>query len=193
MTKKIFTFFCCLLSVTFLHAQTWDGSASTDWNTPANWNTNAVPLATGNVIIPNTANKPVLANNVTINNFSMDLSSGLDFNGFTLTSNGSFDINGATLTNSNGATDISITLNGTGTLYLRQSVINDNIIINHNSTSGFLEGYQFPNTFNGNTTFNSSGTGALNISYDNASTYNGNVTVNRTAAGVSEIFRIGAV
>jgi len=193
MTMKIFAFFCCVLSVTFLHAQTWDGSASTDWNTPANWNTNAVPLATGNVTIPNTANKPVLANNVIINNFSMDAGSGLNFNGFTLTSNGAFDINGATLTNSNGATDISITLNGTGTLYLRQSVINDHIIINHNSTSGFYEGYQYPNTFNGNTTFNSSGTGALYTSYDNASTYNGNVTVNRTVAGLSEIFRIGSV
>jgi hypothetical protein len=193
MKRKFSTFFLCLLFANVLHAQTWDGSASTDWNTPANWSTNAVPIATGNVIIPNTANKPVLANTVTVNNFSMNLGSALNFNGFTLTSNGSFDVNGATLTNSNIATDIAITLNGVGGLYFRQSIVNDHIIINHNSTSAFLEGYQFPNTFNGNTTFNTAATGALQNSYDNASTYNGNVTVNRTVAGVTEIFRNGAV
>lgn len=174
-------------------SQTWDGSAGTDWNTAANWSTNAVPIATGNVTIPNTANKPVLANNVIINNLSMSLGSGLNFNGFTLTSNGNFDVNGATLSNSNGATDILITLNGAGALYLRQSVVNDHIILNLNSTSDFYEGYQFPDTFNGNVTFNCAGTGSVFTSYDNASTHNGSVTINRTVAGISEIFRSGAV
>jgi len=193
--KKVFLLFLSvsLLIASSTLAQTWDGSAGTDWNTPANWSTNAVPVAAGNVIIPNTLNKPVLANNVVINNFSMGLGSGLNFNGFTLTSNGSFDINGATLINSNGTTDINITLNGVGVLYFRQSIVNDNLIINHNSASGLLEGFQFPNTFNGDLTFNCNGSGILYTSYDKASTYNGNVTVNRNAAGGSEIFRFGAV
>jgi hypothetical protein len=191
MKRKFSTLFLCLLFANVLHAQTWNGSASTNWNTAANWTPATVPIATSDVIIPNTVNKPILANNVTIDNFSMSLGSGLNFNGFTLTSSGSFDVIGATLTNSNIATDIVITLNGVGALYLRQSIINDHIIINHNSASAFLEGYQFPNTFNGNSTFNSGGTGALYTSYDNASTHNGNVTVNRTVAGLTEIFRNG--
>ncbi len=192
MKRKFSTLFLCLLFANVIYAQTWDGSASTDWNTAANWTPATVPIATSNITIPNTANKPVLANNITVNSFSMSLGSGLNFNGFTLTSNGSFDVNGATLTNSNIATDIVITLNGAGGLYFRQSIINDHIIINHNSASGFLEGWQFPNTFNGNSTFNSNGTGPLYTSYDNASTHNGNVTVNRTVAGFTEIFRNGA-
>ena len=191
--RSLLTLLAMLVAGTAVNAQTWDGSSSTDWNTPANWSTNAVPVAADNVIIPNTANKPVLASNVTINSFFMALGSGLNFNGFTLTSNGAFDISGATLTNSSGTTDIVITLNGAGALYFRQSVVNDNIIFNHNSPSGFLEGYQFPNTFNGNTTFNCGGSGILYTSYDNASTYNGNVTINRTVAGGTEIFRVGAV
>ncbi len=193
MKSKLFTLFLCLLFINVLHAQTWNGSVSTNWNTPANWTPATVPIAASNVTIPNSVNKPVLANNVTVNNFTMDAGSALNFNGFTLTSNGYFDINGATLNNSNIATDIVITLNGTSILYFRQNVVNDNIIINHNSTSGFYEAYQFPNTFNGNTTFVSNGTGGLFISYDNSSTYNGNVTITRTVAGISEIFRNGAV
>jgi hypothetical protein len=191
MKRKFSTLFLSLLFANVLYAQTWNGSASTNWNTAANWTPATVPIATSDVIIPNTVNKPVLANNVTIDNFSMSLGSGLNFNGFALTSNGAFDVNGATLTNSNIATDIAITINGVGTLYFRQNIINDHIIINHNSASGFFEGYQFPNTFNGNTTFNITGTGAFYSSYDNASTHNGNVTVNRTVAGFTEIFRDG--
>jgi hypothetical protein len=193
MKRKFFTFFLTTFFMVAVSAQTWNGSVSTNWGTAANWTPAIVPIATSDVIIPTTVNKPVLANNVSVNNFSMSLGSGLNFNGFALTSNGFFDVNGATLTNSNIATDIAITLNGAGGLYFRQSIINDHIIFNHNSASGFLEGYQFPNTFNGNTTFNVTSTGAFYSSYDNASTHNGNVTVNRTVAGFTEIFRAGAV
>ena len=193
MKRKFSTLFLCLLLANVLHAQTWTGSVSTNWNTAANWTPAVIPIATNDVVIPNTVNKPVLANNVTVNNFTMSLGSGLNFNGFTFTSNGSFDVNGATLTNSNIATDISITINGVGVLYFRQNIINDHIIFNHNSTSGFFEGFQFPNTFNGNTTFNCAGAGGLSTSHDNASTYNGNVTINRIVAGLTEIFRVGAV
>ncbi len=192
--KMIFITICCLIFTAFAFAQTWDGSTSTDWNTPANWNTNAVPLPAGNVTIPNTVNKPVLAGNVSVSGFNMDAGSALDFNGFTLTSNGVFDINGATLNNSNVATDISITINGTSSKYLRGSAVNDNIIINYDGTSGgFYEGYQFPDTFNGSATFNIGGVADFYTSYNTVSTFNGNVTVNRTAAGATYIFVYGAV
>jgi hypothetical protein len=193
MKRKFSTLLLCLLFANVLYAQTWNGSASTNWNTAANWTPATVPIATSDVTIPTTVNKPKLANNIIINDITMSANSGLDFNGFTLTSNGLFDVNGGTLNNSSAITDIVITITGTSTLYFRQNIVNDNITINHNSTAVFYEAYQFPNTYNGNCTFNCNGTGGLYTSYDNSSTHNGNVTVNRTVAGGTEIFREGAV
>jgi len=39
---------------------TWDGSVSSDWATPANWDTNAIPIATDNVIIPDVTIAPII-------------------------------------------------------------------------------------------------------------------------------------
>ena len=175
-----------------LMAQTWDGSAGTDWNTPANWSTNAVPIATGAVTIPNTANKPVLANNVTIASIDMTAGSAINFNGFSLTVNTSFDTRGAILNNTSAATDIVININGAGANYFGTSTINDNIIINNNSTANFYEGYQVGNIYNGNANFNYAGTGTTYISYQQKSTFNGNLTVNRTVAGITYIFYNGS-
>jgi hypothetical protein len=193
MKRKFSTLFLCLLFANALYAQTWTGSASTNWNTAANWTPATVPIASSDVTIPTTVNKPKLANNIIVNDITMSANSGLDFNGFTLTSNGLFDVNGGTLNNSSTITDIVITITGTSILYFRQNIINDHITINHNSTAVFYEAYQFPNTYNGNCTFNCNSTGGIYTCYDNASTYNGNVTVNRTVAGGTEIFREGAV
>ncbi|MFA7177189.1 MAG: hypothetical protein WC114_08075, partial [Smithellaceae bacterium] len=41
-------------------AGTWDGSASTDWNTAANWCYDTIPTATTTVTIPDVANQPVI-------------------------------------------------------------------------------------------------------------------------------------
>lgn len=46
-------------------AQTWDGSASTEYNAAANWSTNAVPTASGAVIIDTLINAPVISSNDT--------------------------------------------------------------------------------------------------------------------------------
>jgi hypothetical protein len=196
MKKKFFTFFLGLLSVCLLQAQIWDGSAGTSWNDPNNWTPAAVPTALNTITIPNTVNKPVLANDVILTGFNMDAGSALNFNGFTLTVSGSagFDINGGTLNNSDATTDITITISGTGSKYIRLCTVNDNIIINYNATSGgFFEAYQNPNTFNGNATFNIGGAADFNNCYSFASTFNGNVTVTRTVAGATEIFKSGAV
>jgi hypothetical protein len=192
MKRKFSTLFLSLLFANVLYAQTWNGTASTNWNTAANWTPATVPIATSDVTIPTTVNKPKLANNIIINDITMSANSGLDFNGFTLTSNGFFDMNGGTLNNSSAITDIVITITGTNILYFRQNIINDHITINHNSTAVFYEAYQFPNTYNGNTTINCNGAGELFTSYDNASTYNGNLTINRNVAGVSTILSVGA-
>jgi hypothetical protein len=43
-----------------LPAAIWKGATSTDWNTASNWSPAAVPLSTEDVVIPSTANKPVI-------------------------------------------------------------------------------------------------------------------------------------
>ncbi|MDO9126851.1 MAG: hypothetical protein Q7U42_08285, partial [Parvibaculum sp.] len=51
------------------HAQSvWDGSASSDWDTPANWDTNAVPTNADNVVIDDVSvNAPVIGSGVSAN------------------------------------------------------------------------------------------------------------------------------
>ncbi|MCP9763282.1 Ig-like domain-containing protein, partial [Lacihabitans soyangensis] len=119
---------------------TWTGLLSTDWNTACNWNPAWVPdLTTGKVIIPNTANKPVVSSSVpdiksieiqstallTINsgrtlNIRGDggLSKGFTIAGGTLTNNGTINIESATNTAIPAyiylqATDAVLTNNGT--------------------------------------------------------------------------------
>ncbi len=193
MKRKFSTLFLCLLLANVLYAQTWDGSASTDWNTPANWNTNAVPIATGIVNIPNTVNKPILANNVTIASLTTAAGSGIDFNGFTLSVTGASNIAGATFSNSNGAADIVITLSsgGTGTNFIGSTTFTDNVTINFNSSSPSYEGHILGNVFSGNTIFNINGTGEFNSSYNQKSSFNGNLTVNRTISGITNLFTNG--
>jgi hypothetical protein len=178
-----------LLFIGSVNAQTWDGSTNTSWNEPTNWTPANVPIAADNVTIPGTVNKPVLENDITLNNFTMSAGSAIDFNGFTLTTNGSFDINGGTLNNTNAGADITITINGTGSKYIRLCTVNDNIIFNYNGTSGGIyEAYQNPNTFNSNVTFNIAGAAGFYCGYDAPSVYNGSVTINRTIAGANNIF-----
>jgi len=71
---------------------TWDGSASSDWNTAVNWSGGAVPTASDNVIIPSVAtNNPIIA------------------------ANASADCNDLTI-NSGGVLTIQSTVTGTGSL-----------------------------------------------------------------------------
>ena len=59
------------MSVTAASTYTWTGETSTDWATATNWNPNGIPGSTDNVIIPTTANKPMLPANQTIANLSL--------------------------------------------------------------------------------------------------------------------------
>jgi len=38
----------------------WTGSTGTDWNTAANWNYNSIPPASGDAIIADVANDPIV-------------------------------------------------------------------------------------------------------------------------------------
>jgi hypothetical protein len=66
---------------------TWDGSASTDYGTAANWDSGVVPSASSNVVIPDTSS---------INNCVLDQSRTA--NSFMIEANGTFDGDGNTLT-----------------------------------------------------------------------------------------------
>ena len=48
------------LAVPGLAQATWTGTASTAWDDPANWSTGAVPTQTTDVLVPTTANQPLV-------------------------------------------------------------------------------------------------------------------------------------
>lgn len=59
------------------NAKTWNGSVSTDWNTPANWTPNGVPTNASCVVVPNTTIKPyVLGANYNAYAYSLTILSG---------------------------------------------------------------------------------------------------------------------
>ncbi len=198
--KSLLSIFCTFLFINFLSAQTWDGSASTDWNTAANWSTNAVPTATGNVIIPaGLTTYPVLASNVTINSMDMRAGSKLDFKSFSLsllTTNQFNYFTGAALNNSDGGSDIVLNINTGGSgyhVYFRSMTVNDNITINLSGTNNFYgaDNAGTANTYNGTSTFNVSSALGLYLSNGAASQYNGDLTISRSAAGNTQLFNGG--
>ncbi len=70
---------------------TWDGSASTDWNTLANWDLGLVPSTVDTVIIPSgPANQPVLATDVTVTNLTINDGANMTLAGNDLTVSGTF-------------------------------------------------------------------------------------------------------
>ncbi|MCG8326875.1 MAG: HYR domain-containing protein [Chitinophagales bacterium] len=60
LIKQLLFLLCIIAATTIVHAQTWNGSVSNDWAEPGNWNGGAVPIASGNVTIPNVWRKPVI-------------------------------------------------------------------------------------------------------------------------------------
>lgn len=69
---------------------TWDGSESNDWATAANWDTNAIPTSTDNLIIPSgLTNYPTVTTAETINSLIVSSDATLVANnaGFTVTNN----------------------------------------------------------------------------------------------------------
>jgi len=66
---------------------TWNGSASTDYGTAANWSSGSVPSASSNVVIPDTSsiNNCVLDQSRTVNSFRIDANGDFTGGGHTLT------------------------------------------------------------------------------------------------------------
>ncbi|GHU71478.1 hypothetical protein FACS189413_13240 [Bacteroidia bacterium] len=65
---------------------TWisQSPASTNWSDAGNWN-QGIPTPIKDVIIPSTANNPVLAGNATVANLTIEPGAGINLNGKTLT------------------------------------------------------------------------------------------------------------
>ena len=70
---------------------TWDGSASTDFATAANWDTGSVPNGTSDVVIPDTSsiNNPTLGADITINSLEIQTNATIVGNAsYTITCDG---------------------------------------------------------------------------------------------------------
>ncbi len=97
---------CILLLSTFLfstvclRAQTWNGSASSDWNTASNWTPATVPGSGSSVTINNASatHQPVLSGDIAITSLTMSQGT-LDLNNHSLTCSGNATFSGGTLTN----------------------------------------------------------------------------------------------
>ena len=116
----------------------WDGSESTDWNTAANWITNAVPSANADVTIPDVTNDPVVASGV-----------GASCNNLTVNSGASLTVNsgGSLITNGTVTGDITIQreISGSSTLTANKyHLVSVPLHPDNNSLSGlFLGSYLF--------------------------------------------------
>ncbi|NOZ47269.1 MAG: T9SS type A sorting domain-containing protein [Chlorobi bacterium] len=154
--------------------KTWDGSASTDWHTAANWTPAGVPNSSSDVVIPSASNNPIInTSNASVK--SLQISTG------TLTIDAGYDLS--------VAEDIVI---GTST--------NAGILAIGNSGSTITVGGSWTRGSNGvfingssTVTFNA-GSGNVNIDPDDDSFYNiifnGGATFNLYASAPGAIFDV---
>ena len=82
-----------LMALPTLAQTTWRGTTSTDWNTPANWSTNAVPTASDDVVITNAINVPTIGASTAAFARTVNLPSGGGV--LTIASSATLTINGS--------------------------------------------------------------------------------------------------
>lgn len=75
-------------------AITWDGSTSTDWDAPSNWDLGVVPRSPDTVVIADVVNQPVLSTDTTVATLSISSGAALSLNGNNLTVSGNFSNEG---------------------------------------------------------------------------------------------------
>ncbi|MBU2922872.1 fibronectin type III domain-containing protein [Winogradskyella psychrotolerans] len=63
-------------TITLIGDKVWDGSESSDWNNPNNWTPAGVPVITDCIVIPVTANNPVITGVVDGIGFNMEIEDG---------------------------------------------------------------------------------------------------------------------
>jgi len=108
VTNTVFSAVCGTLTASAsitISGLIWNGSASSDWNTAANWSCGYVPYPTTHVVIPDVVRKPVLNTGTTgtVNNITIEAGSSLILSGGTLqvsgtiTNSGIFDASDGTI------------------------------------------------------------------------------------------------
>jgi hypothetical protein len=70
---------------------TWNGSSSSDWSTTGNWDTNTIPTASDNVIIPDVVTAPIISASTTATTNNLTIT---EPDGINITSGGSLIVNG---------------------------------------------------------------------------------------------------
>lgn len=111
--------------VVTLNAKTWNGSQSTAWNDSANWTPAGVPTSEHCVVIPQTANSPIIANGTEANARSLTLQEN---SSLLVQSGGSITVvQSVVLAENAGQTVANLTLENNA--YLRQT---QNVSTNNN-------------------------------------------------------------
>jgi hypothetical protein len=84
---------------------TWTGSVDTDWNTAANWDLNAVPVASTDVTISNVDNAPVINSGTGASCYDLTIATGASL---TINSGGSLITNGTITNNGTVSMDLAV-------------------------------------------------------------------------------------
>lgn len=98
--KTLITLLTAFLGMTFsicVNAQTtctWNGTVSSDWNQPLNWSLGLIPISGSHVVIDSGAYNPVLSQNFTVGNLTINNNTTLTADGINLTVKGNWTNNG---------------------------------------------------------------------------------------------------
>uniref|UniRef100_UPI003B3B6A14 hypothetical protein n=1 Tax=Spirosoma sp. TaxID=1899569 RepID=UPI003B3B6A14 len=153
MRSAVILLFLLVSTLTSLAQTFWIGSTSTDWNTPSNWNTNLVPTASSDVVIPKVINSPIIGTGVTALAKSIEVQIGASFTiaSGSLTVDGSRIIAGFTTAFSNKGT-----VNNSGQLVIgsggasgEYGLRNQGVFINKVGGSLQIDGSALAGLYNG--------------------------------------------
>jgi hypothetical protein len=153
----------------------WNGSESTNWNTPANWTPNGVPDMGDNVTISSTTRSPQLDDNHSLSTLTLN-SGTLNLAGFTLTVNGNTYLSQGNVNNGNlVVTSGEFKTGGSYNSSYWGPVLNG---VNLTVTASSL--YLFKATITGTTSLTK--TGAVNDGYQSPwNIFNGPVSITNTS------------
>jgi len=182
----------CIRTANAQTSYTWNGSVSTNWNTPGNWTPNGIPGAVDNVTIVTAGNSCLMPASVGISNFKLT-SGTLDMGGFTLTiggstatfttgtvQNGTVTIPAATSTTfGNGPIVMNcIVTISSASVTLRNTTFQKALTLTKTGSSN--DASQGNNIFNGVTTMTNAGDGYLLMGNNNPDQFNAAATFNNT-------------
>ncbi|MDD5090476.1 MAG: hypothetical protein PHQ23_06125, partial [Candidatus Wallbacteria bacterium] len=112
---------------------TWDGSASTAWNTGDNWDIGVVPAPSDKVVILSTANQPVLGSSTTVYDLNLfDSSTSLITQGYNLTVSNIFINSGNLQVQGTETISAPVNMPGSKVIYTGTGATDDIVMYNWN-------------------------------------------------------------